>query len=88
MNIPSTEPTPQHLHLSDESEEGEEEDMGAEAEVATAGDQHVLPLLQISSPMRKKSQRYQLPAEQLDWFDKHSAKEERAPRFENGNQSN
>ena len=77
-------------YLSEESEEGEEEDeeIEAEVEVDTAEDQHVQPQLQTSSPLRKKPQRYQLPAEQLDGFDKHSAKEERAPRFENGNQCN
>ena len=87
MTPQSAEPSPQQLHLSDESEEGEEGDEGAEAEVATAEDQYVQPQLPISSPMRKKSHRYQLPAEQLDWLNKQT-EEKQASSLENGNQSN
>ena len=67
MTPPSAEPTPQQLHLSDESEEGDEEDEEAaeKAEVATAEEQHMQPQMQILPPMRMKSQRYQLKAEQL-----------------------
>ena len=68
MTPPSTEPIPQQLYLSDESEEGKEEDesVEGEAEVDKAEDPFVQPKLQISFPLRKKSKRYQLSAGQLD----------------------
>ena len=80
---PSSEPDPQQLHLSDESEEEYEEDEEEESEVEVDTAKNT-PLVTNSPPMRIKSSRYHLPAEQQDWFDKHFEIDKKPPRLENG----
>ena len=91
------EPSPTQLNLAEESEvdeeseeevnedEEEEEDI---SDVNSIDDQNMQQQISPSLPMRKSSKRYQLPAEQLNWFENQSEKEKRRPRLENGNQSN
>ena len=92
-NVPLVEPEPQQLHLSDESDEEEEEYEEEEYEEETVEDDPrptVMPTMTSShsmtmnSPQNQAGTVYQLTAEQLDWLDKQSPKETRAPRLLHG----
>ena len=90
-NVPSAEPDPQQLHLSDDSEEKVED--GEEEEKATTEDNPMhngMPTMtsfhsmNINSPQNQANTEYQLSAENQDWLDRQTPKEMKVPRVLNG----
>ena len=86
---PSAEPAPQQLNLSEESEEEEDEEDEEEEEEATAAvdpTQNVpsSPNMNLDLPQNQASHPYKIPADQLNWFEKQTPKEIKAPRLLNG----